>query len=108
MKMMLILLVAAAALCLIYFLFANKWRALVSGSGNEAEEVRRKYNYLLERGVKCRLKVEAVQGMAAGFQAAPGDGPETTKLMVHKNETDKALVLLEQYEKEKHFNPEIL
>jgi hypothetical protein len=74
----------------------GKWQALLTASGDAADEVRAKYTHLMANNIQCKLKTEigAVLGATAGTEA------ETTTLLIHEQDIDKAKSLLEQYEKE--------
>jgi hypothetical protein len=74
----------------------GKWQALLSASGDAADEVRAKYTHLMAKNIQCKLKTEvgSVLGATAGAES------ETTTLLIHEQDIDKAKSLLEQYEKE--------
>lgn len=93
------ILLAVAVVGLIIWRTQQSWTTLFVGTGPQAEEAQYKYNLLKDEGVRCKLKSMDTQGAAVGM-APGGEQPNSAqyRVMVHKNDLDKARAILSQQE----------
>ena len=76
------------------------WKTLLVGSGESADELEAKYAFLRTNDVKCRIRTEASAGMGIAQSDPTARGRATVKLDVHKDDVERANVLLHEFEKQ--------
>ena len=75
----------------------NKWKTVLEDK-EMTEDLSNRYNYLLEKGIRCRLKESAPSsGPAQTGMAVQSSGPDKIRVQVHKDDLDKAQTLLKEY-----------
>ena len=76
------------------------WKTLLVGSGDNAEDIEAKYAFLKTNNITCQLKSEAAAGMGIAHTDPSAKGRTTVKLNVHKNDLERAMLLLDEFDKQ--------
>jgi len=105
--MMIVLIVVGIALILFlaaYFLRSNRWKTIMSASGDSTNDLQEKHAYLNNEGFRVRLRSDDSQpnaGMANVGVQEGGFGRSLTKLQVHEEDMKKAAEALDRFERDR-------
>ncbi|GGD74538.1 hypothetical protein [Paenibacillus nasutitermitis] len=105
--MMIVLIVVGIALILFlaaFFLRSNRWKTIMSASGDSTSELQEKHAYLNNEGFRVRLRTDESQsspGMANVGVQESGFGRSLTKLQVHEEDVKKAAEALDRFERDR-------
>jgi hypothetical protein len=83
----------------------RKWKTLLESRGM-TDDIANKYSYLLDQGIRCRLR-EITSSSAAQPSMAVADAGKVQKVRieVHRDDYEKAKALLQQYSSQESYSP---
>lgn len=85
----------------------NRWKTILTASGHETDELQDKYDYLLHKGVRSRLRNEEDQAIhtytftAIDYRIGkPRD--RSISLLIHEDDLSQAMEALNKYERPRY------